>query len=106
MKFLEKGIYKIFGAVILVSMIGALVAEPIAMGDIAAAATVVVNKLFNNSVSGDAQYGTIVTSTGSGAAYGFRNGIRFAIAGAEIGAAAGPEGAVAGACIGFVAGVA
>ncbi|MEO2117495.1 MAG: hypothetical protein ABGW92_03715 [Methanocaldococcus sp.] len=27
------GVYKIFGAVVLVSMVGALVAEPIAMGD-------------------------------------------------------------------------
>ncbi len=31
MKFLEKGIYKIFGAVVLVSMIWALVAEPVNM---------------------------------------------------------------------------
>ena len=34
MKFLEKGIYKIFEAVVLVSMIGALVAEPVALGDV------------------------------------------------------------------------
>ncbi|GEM_PF-3740938 len=34
MKFLEKGIYKIFEAVVLVSMIGALVAEPAALGDV------------------------------------------------------------------------
>jgi len=37
MRFLEKGVYKIFGAVVLVSMIGALVAEPMAVGDIGAA---------------------------------------------------------------------
>jgi len=34
MKFLEKGIYKIFGAILLVSMIGALVAEPVAVSGI------------------------------------------------------------------------
>ncbi|ACX72195.1 hypothetical protein Metvu_0328 [Methanocaldococcus vulcanius M7] len=37
MKFLEKGVYKIFGAVVLVSMIGALVAESVAVGDLGAA---------------------------------------------------------------------
>ena len=33
MKFLEKGVYKIFGAIVLVSMVEALVAEPVALGD-------------------------------------------------------------------------
>ena len=36
MKFLEKGVYKIFGAILLVSMVGALVAEPVAMGNVGA----------------------------------------------------------------------
>ncbi|NPA62329.1 MAG: hypothetical protein GXN95_02110 [Methanococci archaeon] len=36
MKFLERGVYKVFAGLVLVSMIGALVAEPVALGDIAA----------------------------------------------------------------------
>ncbi|WP_198002864.1 hypothetical protein [Methanocaldococcus infernus] len=87
-------------------MIGALVAEPVALGDISWAATWVVNNIMHNSVSGDAQYDTIVTSTGALAAYGFKNGIRFAVRGVVIGASAGPEGAIAGAVLGFAAGVA
>ena len=106
MNILKGSILKVFGAVVLVSMICALVAEPVALGDISYAATYVVNNLMKNSVSGDAQYGTIVTSTFAGAGYGFRNGIKFAIRGATIGVEACPEGAVVGAAIGFIAGVA
>ena len=47
MKFLEKGVYKIFGAIVLVSMIGALVAEPMALGDISA------YYLYEHSKNGD-----------------------------------------------------
>jgi len=33
---LEKGVYKVFAGLVLVSMIGALVAEPVALGDLGA----------------------------------------------------------------------
>ncbi|WP_457613079.1 hypothetical protein [Methanocaldococcus sp.] len=34
MKLLEKGVYKVFAGLVLVSMIGALVAEPVVLGDV------------------------------------------------------------------------
>ena len=102
----SEGILKSFAALVILGMVGAVLAEPVALGDISYAATWVVNNIIHNSVSGDAQYGTIVTSTGALAAYGFKNGIRFAVRGAVIGASAGPEGAIVGAALGFVAGVA
>ena len=36
MKLLEKGVYKVFAGLVLVSMIGALVAEPVVLGDLGA----------------------------------------------------------------------
>jgi len=36
MKLLEKGVYKVFAGLVLISMIGALVAEPVVLGDISA----------------------------------------------------------------------
>ncbi|NPA62331.1 MAG: hypothetical protein GXN95_02120 [Methanococci archaeon] len=110
MKFLERGVYKIFAGLVLVSMIGALVAEPVVVGDLgltlAQATKMVTGKspdstvVYKNSVS----LGKV--GAGIGATYGFRYGIRFAIRGAVIGVSAGPEGAIAGAIIGFAVGAA
>jgi len=103
MKFLEKGIYKIFGAIVLVSMISALVAEPMIVGDIGyyigkklgyEAGTYVAGKVTDNkyAIEGAGYIGSRV-----GKRIGWRAGMEI---GAEIGALAGPEGAIIGAVAG------
>ncbi|ADC70049.1 hypothetical protein MFS40622_1373 [Methanocaldococcus sp. FS406-22] len=103
MKFLEKGVYKIFGAIVLVSMVGALVAEPVALGDVGwylghklgdKAGTYVGEKLSDNEyvIKGAGHVGSYL-----GGRIGWRAGMTI---GAEIGALAGPEGAIIGAAVG------
>jgi len=97
MKFLEKGVYKIFGAILLVSMIGALVAEPIAVGD--------VGYYVGKAIAGEP--GSLAGSTigqMAGEYVGRTSAIMlaelFAEEGAEAGSLAGPVGAVGGAVAG------
>ncbi len=93
MKFLEKGVYKIFGAMVLVSMVGALIAEPVALGDIGYYA--------GKELAGES--GSVVESylgTKAGEYAGENAAILlaelFAEEGAEAGTIAGPIGMVVG----------
>ncbi|ACX72192.1 hypothetical protein Metvu_0325 [Methanocaldococcus vulcanius M7] len=69
MKFLEKGVYKVFAGLVLVSMIGALVAEPVAVGDVGATMYYILHnkeghQIFNDGVSATEAGGAAVTAGG------------------------------------------
>ena len=105
MDILKGRVLKAFGALVLVSMIGAVFAMPVALGDVGwylghklgyKAGTYVGEKLSDNEyvIKGAGHIGSYL-----GGRIGWRAGMTI---GAEIGALAGPEGAIIGAAVGAI----